>query len=103
MMTRHSNDTPVGHPGTVLLEEFMKPHGISNYRLAKSLGLSATHVRDLVHGTRPITIATALRLSTYFGNSAQFWIDLQTDNDLENARARIADDLARIKPLSART
>ena len=70
------------HPGEILLTEFMEPLGLSAYRLSKELHISAPRVNDLVRGKRGITADTALRLSRYFGNSAQFWIGLQSGHDL---------------------
>jgi addiction module HigA family antidote len=70
------------HPGEILLTEFMEPLGLTAYRLAKELHISAPRVNDLVRGKRGITADTALRLSRYFGNSAQFWIGLQSGHDL---------------------
>jgi addiction module HigA family antidote len=70
------------HPGEILRTEFMDPLGLSAYRLAKELHISAPRVNDLVRGKRGITADTALRLSRYFGNSAQFWIGLQSGHDL---------------------
>jgi len=68
------------HPGEILLTEFMEPLGLTAYRLAKDLHISTPRVNDLVRGKRGITADTALRL--YFGNSAQFWIGLQSGHDL---------------------
>jgi antitoxin HigA-1 len=70
------------HPGEILLTEFMEPLGLTAYRLAKDLHISIPRVNDLVRGKRGITADTALRLSRYFGNSAQFWIGLQSGYDL---------------------
>ncbi len=70
------------HPGEILLKDFMEPLGLTAYRLAKDLHISAPRVNDLVRGKRGITADTALRLSRYFGNSAQFWIGLQSGHDL---------------------
>lgn len=70
------------HPGDILRTEFMKPLGLSSYRLAKELQISAPRVNDLVRGKRSITADTAMRLSAYFGNSPQFWLGLQMDHDL---------------------
>jgi addiction module HigA family antidote len=70
------------HPGEILLDEFMEPLGLTAYRLAKDLHISAPRVNDLVRGKRGITADTALRLARYFGNSAQFWIGLQSGYDL---------------------
>jgi len=73
------------HPGEVLLEEFMKPLGISQNRLGRELGVSPRRVNEIVNGKRRITADTALRLSAYFGNSASFWLGLQMDYDLDTA------------------
>ena len=69
-------------PGEILLTEFMEPLGLTAYRLAKELHISMPRVNDLVRGKRGITADTALRLSRYFGNSAQFWIGMQSGHDL---------------------
>jgi addiction module HigA family antidote len=71
------------HPGEVLLEEFLKPLGISAYRLSKDIGIPQTRISVIIKGKRRITADTALRLSQYFGNSAKFWLGLQDDYDLE--------------------
>jgi antitoxin HigA-1 len=70
------------HPGQILRTEFMEPLGLTAYRLAKELRISAPRVNDLIRGKRGITADTALRLGRYFGNSAQFWIGLQSGHDL---------------------
>jgi addiction module HigA family antidote len=70
------------HPGEILRTEFMQPLGLRAYRLAKELYISVPRVNDLVRGKRRITADTALRLGRYFGNSAQFWIGLQSGHDL---------------------
>ena len=70
------------HPGEILKTEFMEPLGLSSYRLAKDLHVSAPRVNDIVLGKRSITADTAMRLSAYFGNSAEFWLGLQMDHDL---------------------
>jgi addiction module HigA family antidote len=70
------------HPGEILHTEFMEPLGITAYRLAKDLHISAPRVNDLVRGKRGITADTALRLARYFGNSPEFWIGLQSGHDL---------------------
>lgn len=79
MATKHK---PI-HPGEVLLAEFLEPMGISQYRLAKDTSVPARRINQIVHGRRRITSDTALRLSRYFGTSAQFWMNLQTRYDLE--------------------
>lgn len=71
------------HPGEVLLEEFLKPLGISAYRLSKDISIPQTRISAIIKGKRRITADTALRLSQYFGNSAKFWLGLQDDYDLE--------------------
>jgi addiction module HigA family antidote len=71
------------HPGEVLQEEFLAPLGISAYRLSKDIGIPQTRVSQILKGNRRITADTALRLSKYFGNTPKFWLDLQTDFDLE--------------------
>ena len=85
------------HPGEVLLEEFLKPHNISAYRLSKDIGIPQTRTSEIIKGNRSITADTALRLSYYFGNSAKFWLGLQNDFDLEKQRKIKARDLNRIK------
>jgi addiction module HigA family antidote len=70
------------HPGEILKTEFMEPLGLSSYQLAKNLHVSAPRVNDIVLGKRSISADTALRLSIYFGNSAEFWLGLQMDHDL---------------------
>ena len=71
------------HPGEVLHEEFLKPMGISQYRLAKDISVSARRINEIVHGTRSISANTALRLARYFGMSPQFWLNLQVHYDIE--------------------
>lgn len=71
-------------PGEILLEEFLVPLEISQYRLAKDLDIPQTRVSEIVKGNRRITADTAVRLSAYFGNSAKFWLGLQDDYDIEN-------------------
>ena len=76
---------PPIHPGEILLEEFLGPLGLTQYRLAKSIAVPPRRINDLVHGKRAITADTALRLARFFGNSAQFWMNLQSRYDLEVA------------------
>ncbi|MDI6768227.1 MAG: HigA family addiction module antitoxin [Anaerolineales bacterium] len=71
------------HPGEILIEEFLKPMNISQYKLAKDIGVPARRINEIVHGLRAITPDTALRLSRYFGLSERFWMNLQTRYDLE--------------------
>jgi addiction module HigA family antidote len=74
---------PPIHPGEILLEEFLKPLAISQYRLAKDISVPARRINEIVHGTRAISPDTALRLSRYFGLSERFWINLQMRYDVE--------------------
>jgi len=71
------------HPGEILLEEFLKPMGISQYRLAKDINVSPRRINEIVHGKRSISVDTALRLSRYFSLSERFWLNLQTRYDIE--------------------
>ena len=84
------------HPGEILLDEFLKPMGISAYRLAKETGIPQTRLSQIIKAKRRVTADTALRLSTYFGTTAQFWLGLQDDYDLEEERNRIGDELSKI-------
>lgn len=86
---------PPIYPGEVLLEEFLKPMGISQYRLAKDISVPPRRINEIVHGKRAITANTALRLSQYFGTSERFWMNLQTRYDLEIEKDRLGDRLAR--------
>ena len=70
------------HPGEILLEEFLNPMEISQYRLAKDISVPARRINEIVHGKRAISANTALRLGKYFGMSAQFWLNLQNHYDL---------------------
>ncbi len=81
------------HPGEILNEEFLLPMGITQYRLAKSIGVDARRIHSIVHGQRSITAETALLLSRFFGNSAAFWMGLQSQYDLETAEDRLAGRL----------
>jgi len=81
------------HPGEVLLEEFLKPHGITQYRLAKELSVPPRRINEIAHGKRSISADTALRLARYFGTSEQFWLNLQARYDLEMERDRLGDRL----------
>ena len=81
-MERLNNITP----GEVLQEEFLIPMGISQYRLAKEINIPQTRVSGIINSSRRITADTALRLSMFFGNSAKFWLGLQDDFDIENAK-----------------
>ena len=78
-----SKKFPPIHPGEILLEEFLKPMGISQYRLSKDIGVPPRRINEIVHGKRSITADTALRLARYFGTSERFWMNLQSRYDLE--------------------
>ena len=83
------------HPGEVLLEDFMKPLGLSQYRVAKDIGVPTLRISQIVRGQRSITADTALRLARYFGTSAAVWLRLQARYDLEMAEAKIAKRINR--------
>lgn len=87
------------HPGEILDEEFLRPMQITQYRLAKAIGVDARRIHAIVHGERSITAETALFLSRFFGNTAGFWMGLQNQYDLEVARDRLSDRLAAIQPV----
>ena len=89
---------PYPTPGEILLEEFLKPMGITQYRLAKEIGLPQRRIGEIVAGKRAITADTGLRLSRFFGMSEGFWIGLQADYDRETAKDAMAKTLAKIKP-----
>lgn len=84
---------PPIHPGEVLLEDFMKPLGLSQYRLAHDIGVPPLRINQIVHGKRAITADTALRLARYFGTSANVWMRLQARYDLEVAEAKFAQQI----------
>ena len=91
------------HPGEILLEEFLKPMGLSQYRLALDINVPPRRINEIVHGTRAITPDTALRLSRYFGNSAMFWLNLQMKYDLTIAREQLGQRLlSEVKVMEAR-
>lgn len=83
------------HPGEVLLEEFLKPMGLSQYALAKDINVPARRINEIVHGDRSISADTALRLSRYFGMSENFWMNLQTRYDLEIQKDQLDGRLER--------
>jgi addiction module HigA family antidote len=84
---------PPIHPGEILLEEFLKPMGISQYRLVKDISVPARRINEIVHGKRAVSPDTALRLSRYFGFSERFWINLQARYNLEIEKDRLQDRL----------
>lgn len=77
---------PIIHPGEILKLEFLEPLDLTPYRLSKDIGVAQTRISEILSGKRSITADTALRLSQYFGNSAQFWLNLQTQYDLRQAQ-----------------
>ena len=77
------------HPGEILLEEFLKPFGISQYRVAQDIGVHPRRINEIVHGKRAISADTALRLSRYFGLSERYWLNLQARYDLEVEKDRL--------------
>lgn len=83
-------------PGEILSEEFLSPLNISAYRLSKDTGMPATRISQIIKGKRRITADTALRLSRYFGNSADFWMGIQDEYDLREEAERIEDELTKI-------
>lgn len=87
-----TNLAPI-HPGEILIEEFLRPMDISQYRLAKSISVPPRRINEIVHGKRSITADTALRLSRFFGTSERFWLNLQTRYDLEVEKDRLGDRL----------
>jgi addiction module HigA family antidote len=89
------------HPGEVLLEEFLVPMNLSQNALARAVGVPPRRINEIVLGKRAITADTALRLAKSFGNSEGFWLGLQADYDLEEARQIISKDLAKVERLAA--
>ena len=84
------------HPGEILLKEFLEPMNISAYKLSKETGIPQTRISEIIHGRRRITADTALRLRSFFGTSAEFWLGLQDDFDLEEESNRLVDILPKI-------
>ena len=83
------------HPGEILMEEFLEPLGISQYRLAKDISVSPRRINEIVHGKRSITADTALRLAKFFGTTDRFWLNLQVRYDLEIEKDRLSGVLER--------
>jgi antitoxin HigA-1 len=81
------------HPGEVLMEEFLKPMGVSQYRLARAISVPPRRINEIVHGDRGLTADTALRLGRFFGVSPQFWLNLQSHYDLAQVEDRLGDRL----------
>lgn len=89
---------PHPHPGEILMHEFLEPMGISQYRLAKEIGVPQRRIGEIVAGRRAITVDTGLRLSRFFGMSEGFWTGLQLDYEVAAAKVALASELERIKP-----
>ncbi|MCW8984595.1 MAG: HigA family addiction module antitoxin [Thermoanaerobaculales bacterium] len=83
------------HPGEILMEEFLEPLGVSQYRLAKDISVPPRRINEIVHGKRSITADTALRLARFFGTTERFWLNLQVRYDLEVEKDRLEDVLDR--------
>lgn len=81
------------HPGTILLEEFLEPMGITQYRLAKDITVPARRVNEIIKGKRAVTVDTALRLSLFFGMSSSFWLGLQKDYELDLAKIELTQKI----------
>lgn len=90
-------EIPLSHPGVILLEDWLKPMGISQYALAKAIDVPPRRINEIVHGLRGITVDTALRLGAFFGTDAQSWVNLQTHYDTELSREAMQFTLARIR------
>lgn len=88
------------HPGEILQEDFLTPMGLTAYKLAKGTHIDQTRISEIINGRRSITADTALRLSKFFGNSPEFWINIQNHFDLEEKRREMASVLKKIKPIS---
>jgi len=87
------------HPGAILLEEFLKPMQISAYKLSKDIDIPQTRISQIIKGNRRITADTALRLSSYFGNSAKFWLGLQDDYDIEDETLKKVEIFRKIRTM----
>ena len=100
-MKAKKRDFPPIHPGEILLSEFLEPLGISQYRLAKDIGVTPRRINEIVHGRRSISADTALRLSHFFGMEAQFWLNLQARYDMEVAKEELHDKIVKeVRPFS---
>ena len=99
--TRQCKKLPPIHPGEILNDDFLVPMQVTQYRLARAIGVDPRRVHAIVHGERSVTAETALLFSRFFGNSAEFWMGLQSQYDLERERDRLADRLDRVLAYSA--
>jgi antitoxin HigA-1 len=94
-------DFPPIHPGEILVKEFLEPLEISQYRLAKDIGVTPRRINEIVHGRRAISADTALRLSQFFGMEAQFWMNLQSRYDMEVTRDQLQDKIKKeVRPFT---
>ena len=98
-----ARNLPPIHPGEILLEEFLNPMAISQYRLARDLSVPPRRINEIVRGLRSISADTALRLARYFGTSERFWLNLQTRYDLEVEKQRLGKRLEREVRVLSRT
>ena len=92
---------PPIHPGEILMEDFIEGFGITQHKLAVSIGVPPRRINEIVHGKRAITADTALRLGRYFGVEPQFWLNLQSRYESELAEDRVAEQVAAISPIQA--
>ena len=92
---------PPVHPGEILMEDFLEEMGITQHKLAVTIGVPPRRINEIVHGKRAVTADTALRLGKYFGMSPQFWLGLQTQYDLDVAEDKILAEIEQIQPLQA--
>lgn len=90
-------EVPLSRPGEILLKDWLEPLGLSQYALARAIGVPPRRINEIVKGLRGITVDTALRLGAFFGTDAQSWIHLQTHYDTERARESLADVIGRIR------
>lgn len=96
-----ANALPSVHPGEILSEEFLSPLGMSARSLAAEINVTPARVSEIIAGRRGVTADTALRLGRYFGTSAQLWLNLQSNYDLETATRELADSIGHIRPRAA--
>ena len=89
------------HPGEVLLHDFVEPMGISQYRVAREIGVPPRRINQIVHGERAVSAGTALRLSRHFGLSDQYWLNMQSLYDLRVAKEQLQERLDSVEPLAA--
>jgi antitoxin HigA-1 len=97
------NRIPNIHPGEILSEDFLKPMGLSAYRLSKGANIDQTRISEIIRGKRSVTADTALRLARFFGNSPEFWLNLQAHYDLEQKKREMEKDLKKIRPYAMLT